>query len=253
MFRKTALVTGGTSGLGFEVVARLAEKGYNVFSLSKNQENIDIANKVYRTAKCRCRPSFMQCDISDERSVEQAADIITSCIGHLDLLVNNAATIKVGGIEDLDFDDFERVMHVNVAGAFLVTKYMMKALKNSEDAKVINISSVSGRMPSSSLAYSASKAALDIMSKCMAKELGKYGIRVNTVVPGMFDSGFQIHEGDTNSDDYEHIKEVCGKSYILGLGNIENVADAVMYLTSDNCKWMTGSELVVDGGLSVMR
>ena len=242
---KVALVTGGTSGLGLQLISKLTERGYKVYSLSRNRNMIDSLRIKYPTVE------FMCGDITSEQDISITVQTITSNEGRLDVLVNNAGIIYPGGIEQLNYDEWRKMFEVNVNGVFLLTQKFLSLLKKTSDSCIINISSISSKMTGSSMAYSASKAAIDMMTKSLAKELAQYGIRVNSVNPGIMDTGFQVHNHLMNDEQYPGFLENVEKTYPLGIGTANDVSNLILFLVSDEAKWITGSNYIIDGGRSV--
>lgn len=242
---KIALVTGGTSGLGLQLVSDLTDRGYKVYSLSFNQKIINSLKSNYPAVE------FMCGDITKEQDVDVAVQTITNDEGRLDVLINNAGIIYPGGIEQLSYDEWKKMFDVNVNGVFLVTQKFLSLLKKTGDSCVINVSSISSKMTGGSIGYSASKAAVDMMTKSLAKELAQYGVRVNSVNPGIMDTGFQVHNQLMNEEQYSEFLDGIGKTYPLGIGKAADVSDLILFLISDKAKWITGSNYIIDGGRSV--
>lgn len=243
--KKVALVTGGSSGLGLQLVTDLTEKGYKVYSISRNQSVINELNQKYLIAEYMCG------DITNENDINSAVQLISNNEGHIDVIVNNAGIIYPGGIEQLDYNEWKTMFDVNVNGVFLITKLFLPLLKKAENASVVNISSISSQMTGGSMAYSASKAALDMITKSLAKELAQYSIRVNSVNPGIMNTGFQVHNHLLKEDQYPEFLENIEKTYPMGIGTARDVTNLVLFLISEEAKWITGSNYIIDGGRSV--
>lgn len=243
--KQTALISGGTSGLGLQLAKELVEKGYRVYAFSRNKNRIEELKKLYNGI------TFVHGDVTDKHSLNNIYSIISNEIGCLDLLVNNAGIIYPGGIEQLELDDWHKMFNINVTGVFLLVQVMLPLLKMSNNASIINVSSISSQMTGSSIAYSACKAAVDMMTKSMAKEFAKYKIRVNSVNPGMLSTGFQIHNNMIDECDYDGFLEKVGRTYPLGIGDPSDVAKLIIFLSSKDANWITGSNYIIDGGKSV--
>ena len=242
---KVALITGGTSGLGLQIVKDLNDAGYKVISLSRTKEKIDVLHNEYPGIDFYC------CNISNEQEIEETFEYISRKYGVVDVLINNAGIIHAGGVEVLSLTDWKDMIDVNLTSIFLLTKIILPLIKKSEMGNIINISSISSKMTGSSIAYSACKAALDMMTKSLAKELSTYNIRVNAVNPGIISTGFQIHNGLIAEEDYNGFLENISVGYPLGVGTAEDISNMVMYLISDKAKWITGSCYIIDGGKSI--
>ena len=238
--KKVALVTGGTKGLGLEIVHRLISDNYIVYSIARDFRNERGASDAY----------FHMGDITNIDSLTALSDIINTNAGKLDLLVNNAGIIAGGGIEDIDYDNWNNVMNINVNGVFNCTKVMLPLLKKSNLASIVNISSISSKMVSSSMAYSCSKSAVDMMTKCLAKDLAKHN--VNSISPGIMKTGFQVNNSIVNEDKYDDFIDKCSCGYPFGIVKTEEVAELVSYLGSSKASCITGANITIDSGRSLL-
>ena len=243
--RKVAVVTGGTSGLGYSTVLRLNDLGYKVYSLSKSQNRARSLQKEHPTIK------FIVCDISNPNELDRVVCEEFSFEENIDVLINNAGIIKSGGIETLSIDDWKKSSEINLDSVYYVTKILLPFLVNSGKASIINISSISSKKPGASIAYSVNKAGVDMLTKILAKELSKYGIRVNSVNPGMLDTGFQVHNNLVTQEMYNTFLENVAKDYPLGIGNTDDVVNLIEFLISDKASWITGGNYTIDGGASI--
>lgn len=242
---KVALVTGGTEGLGLQLVKDLKQHGYKVYSISRNKKKIEnIKNEANDVV-------FFEGDISSYKDITKIYHLLDQKEGVVDVLINNAGIIYAGGIEQLEIQEWNRTFEINVGGIFIVTKIMLPLLKKSQNASIINISSISSKMTGASMAYSASKATVDMMTRSLAKELSGYNIRVNSVNPGIMDTGFQVNNNLINEIEYQNYLQSISTTYPLGIGTAENVSDLVLFLISKGAKWITGGNFVIDGGRSI--
>lgn len=243
--KRIALVTGGTSGLGLQLVRDLVSANYKVYSLSRKEDAINQLKKELPEVVCLCG------DVSDMSVLMNAYETIEQNDGKLDVLINNAGIIYPGGVEKLEVDEWNKMFAVNVNGVFYSVKAFLPLLKKSENANVINVSSISSQMTGSSIAYSACKAAVDMMTKSMAKELASYKIRVNSVNPGIISTGFQIHNELMTEKEYPGFLSEISKTYPLGIGEAKDVSNLICFLISEDAKWITGSNYIIDGGRSI--
>ena len=243
--KKIALVTGGTSGLGLQLVRDLVSANYKVYSLSRNEDAINQLKKELPEVVCFCG------DVSDMSMLKSASETIEQNEGKLDVLINNAGIIYPGGVEKLEADEWNKMFSVNVNGIFYAVKTFLHLLKKSENANDINVSSISSQMTGSSIAYSACKAAVDMMTKSMAKELASYRIRVNSVNPGIISTGFQVHNELMTEKEYPDFLNEISKTYPLGSGETKDVSNLICFLISEDAKWITGSNYIIDGGRSI--
>ena len=167
-------------------------------------------------------------------------------------LVNNAGSIIPGGIESLSFQDWDTSLTNNLSSYFNVTKTFIEMLKGAPNSSIVNVSSISAKLGGASVAYSVAKAGVNMFSQVVARELAKYNIRVNCVSPGIVNSGFQVANGVIKPDDYSNFLETQAATYPLGIGDVSEIAKAVYFLAADESSWITGANITVDGGRSVM-
>lgn len=245
--KKTYLLTGGTSGIGLDTISQLAEdKNNKIYSISRSEDKIQLAEK--RLSKLPGECIFCRGDVSIREEVISVYQKISQETGCIDGLINNAGVIHPGGIEALDFNRWIQTLNVNLSSAYSVTQAFLPLMKKSDGASIVNVSSISSTLLGSSVGYSVCKAALDMLTKALAKELAKYGIRVNSVNPGITKTGFQVSNELMSSDEYDRFLEDVAKTYPLGLGEPRDVSNLILYLLSEKAKWITGSIMVVDGG-----
>lgn len=231
---KTILVTGGVRGIGREIALAFVKKGYRVCAVySKDEQSAREIEKLgvetYHT------------DVSKETEVQALFDTI----GKVDVLVNNAGIALVKQIQDVTYEEYERLMSVNVGGAFLCAREAAKGMITRQSGLIVNISSVWGEVGGScESVYSASKAALIGFTKALAKELGWSGIRVNSVSPGVIDTPMNARFS---------AEEMCALQEEIPAGRLgsgEDVARAVVYLEEND--YVTGIDLPVNGGFSIV-
>lgn len=230
---KTALVTGGTRGIGFGIACALLQKGYRVcVTYSRDEESAEKAAAVgLETYKA---------DVLSEAAVEA----LFEKIGNVELLVNNAGISLVKQLQDVTYAEFERVMSVNVGGAFLCAREAAKKMISAQRGHIVNIASVWGEVGGScESVYSASKAALLGFTKALAKELGWSGIRVNSISPGVIDTPMNAC---FSREEMQALREEIPMGRI---GNAEDVARAVLFLEEND--YITGVDLPVNGGFSI--
>lgn len=249
---KNVVITGGTSGFGLasiKVFIRELKDDVRIISLSRSADKIEKAKK--ELGESASQVEFLQADVSDVNKLNQTATYISKKYGKIDCLVNNAGTIIPGGIEILKENEWDWVLKNNLSSYFYTTKAFLQLLKESNYPSIVNISSISAKKGGSSVAYSVAKAGVDMITLVSAKELAKYGIRVNAISPGIASTGFQIWNNMVSEKDYPKLLQNNVKDYPLGIGEPIDVAEMVYYLSSEKAKWITGSNILVDGGRSM--
>ena len=238
---KVALISGGARGMGAEEALLFAKEGAKVVIGDVLEEGRDIAAQIPAG-----QAIFVRLDVTSEADWQRAVSMAEEVYKRLDILVNNAGVSAVGGIEDTTEEEWDRVMDVNAKGVFLGTKYAIPAMQRSGGGSIINISSQLGivAMNESSPQYIASKGAVRLLTKSTAIQYAAEGIRCNSVHPGPIVT--PMTEG-RRSD--EAVRELMESRIPLGrYGEAIDVAYGVLYLASDEASFVTGSELVIDGG-----
>jgi dihydroanticapsin dehydrogenase len=241
---KIALVTGGSRGIGFSTGKILSENGATVVITGKDTERLEKAAKKI--------PNSIAI-VADIRNTNDVKNVVSKTIekfGRLDILVNNAGIFpKIKKLHEIDEDEWNEVLDVNLTGQFRFTKEAIPHLQKTSGS-IVNISSDAGLKAYQGFnadAYSASKAALIILTKCWALEYSKNKIRVNCICPGVVNTDMTKPFLKTQTD-----KEFMDNEHPLGrIGQPEEIAKAIMYFVSDDASWTTGAVLTVDGGESI--
>ena len=241
---KVALITGGSRGIGFAIAKTLSENGASVVITSKNSEKLNIA-------KSKISNSFgITCDIKKTNEVKNVVDETIKKFGRLDILVNNAGIFpKIKKLHEIDENEWDEVLDVNLTGQFRFTKEAIPHLQKTSGC-IINISSDAGLKAYQGFnadAYSATKAALIVLTKCWALEYAKDKIRVNCICPGVVDT-------DMTKPFLKNQKDIefMNNEHPLGrIGQPEEIGKSVLYFASDDALWITGAILTVDGGESI--
>jgi NAD(P)-dependent dehydrogenase (short-subunit alcohol dehydrogenase family) len=251
---KGAIVTGGASGIGLAISRRLAEAGAAVILADINVEEAKKETGALRSQGYKAQ--FLKCDVTKEADVkDMIADAVRKLDG-IDILVNNAGIYPRIPLDEMNSQDFESVISVNLTGTFLCSRYAAREMISQQKGGcIINIASIEALHPSSTgmSAYDASKGGVLMLTKSLARELGKHDIRVNAIAPGAIKTqGVLSHIGI--SADRAQLKEL--KSFLsriaLGrMGDADDIARVVLFLASDLAGYITGDFIVVDGGYLV--
>lgn len=242
---KVAIVTGGTRGIGRAIVLALAAEGCDViFNYAKSKEQ---AVSLVQEVKNLKRKALAYCaDIKDYKKVKEMIDEAKEKLGGLDILVNNAGILRDKALVMMDPADWQEVIDTNLTGVFNATRAAIYGFLKEKKGDIINITSVSGLigLPRQTN-YSAAKAGIIGFTKALAKEVGSYNIRVNAVAPGFIDT-------DMVSAMPEKLKVEMLKLIPQGrFGKPEDVAKTVLFLLSDEAKYITGQVITLDGGLAM--
>lgn len=251
MEKQVYLISGGSSGIGLSIIDRLHHDGHTVISLSRSKEKIDRALKEMPHLEGEVH--FLTGDISDPADVEDIKDEIEDKHGKLDGLVNNAGVLTKGTIETISIEEWQFTLDVNLTGPYVLTKALLPLLRKPDAASIVNISSVAGLKPGTSVAYSVSKAGLDMLTRFLAGDLGPYNIRVNSVNPGLVRTHIHLdNEVVEDKDAYEAMLDKARPRYPIGrIGKPEDISSLVCYLLSNEASWITGSIITADGGVMV--
>ena len=241
---KVALISGAASGMGRSEATIFAAEGAKVVVGDLLEaEGRDVVDTI---AKAGGQARFVKLDVTDEKSWQDAVAAAVSGFGKLDILVNNAGISGTFDPDTLSVSAWDRLMNVNAKGVFLGMKYAVPALEKAGGGAIVNISSISGFAGQDRvhMAYNASKGAVRIMTKSAAVQFGKLGIRVNSVHPGIMPP----MRTSVGSADPAWRERSLRHVPLKREGRVEEVAYAVLFLASDEASYITGTELVVDGG-----
>jgi 3-oxoacyl-[acyl-carrier protein] reductase len=238
---QTALITGGSRGIGRAVAVTLAREGADI--LLHYHRNRDAAHEVGKEIGKPVR--FLQADLGSARAIDgMVADLGTTPI---DILVNNAGIWGSTPLGSTPLEELEAMLNLNIKGMFWLTQVALPLLR--EGARIVNISSVAGRLatPGGRSAYGASKAAVDAFTRNWALELAPRKIRVNAVAPGYVETDMT----ETYFSDGQRLESAIQRTPFKRLGNTQEVADTVLFLCSDAARWIVGQSINVSGGFVV--
>lgn len=243
---RTALVTGGGSGIGLGCARRLAAEGATVTICGRDEARLQAA-----LASLGGDARYVVADVTDEAAVSDAVGAASGRDGALDVVVANAgATAAFGPLALLDVDAFERDLRLNITGTFLTIKHAAPALARSGGGAIVAVSSIAGGLTHRLMgAYAVSKAGLEMLVRNAADELGGYGIRVNAVRPGLVPT----EASDPLASNPATCADYLAQMPLGRLGTTDDVAAAVAFLAADESSWVTGQVLGVDGGHTLRR
>ena len=244
---KVALISGGAKGQGAEEARLFAREGAKVVFGDILDEEGSIVNAEINEAGGEGK--YVHLDVTNETEWYAAVKETLDTYGKLNILVNNAGILLRKGLEETSGEEWDRIQKVNLKGVFLGSKAVIPAMREAGGGSIVNISSVSGLIGSTSTAYGASKGGVRLLTKSTAVEYGPEGIRCNSVHPGVI-------ETDMMSEVLANDEERANWLARTPLGTFacpRDVALAVLYLASDESRYVTGSELVIDGGATVSQ
>jgi len=240
---KIALVTGGSRGIGRAIVERFINEGAKV-AVNYNKS----ADKAYQLKKMYRNIEIFKADVSKRDEVKRMIEDIHSKLGTIDILVNNAGILDFRKFEDYDEESVRRMIDVNLFGTIYTTLEALEDLKKNRGV-IINIASNAGIGTAfeGTTYYAISKAGIIMLTKRLAYELGKYGIRVNAIAPGWVETDMTI--GGRTEDEIKAIKKIImNKTELNIVGKPEYIADIALFLASEESRFITGQVIVADGG-----
>jgi NAD(P)-dependent dehydrogenase (short-subunit alcohol dehydrogenase family) len=241
---KTAIITGGASGLGLATAKKFVENNIKTIIIGRNETGLAATAKSLGEL---C--SYKVFDLGNLKGIPALVDELVSEFGPVDILVNNAGINQKKAFTEVTDEEFQRVILTNLTSVFVLSREVAKTMLQQKSGCIINISSMAAQygIPYV-IAYTASKSGIDGMTKAMAVELSPQGIRVNCVAPGFIETNMSAKALD---EDPQRKQKVLSRTPMGKLGLPEDIADAVYYLASDAAKYLTGVVLPVDGGNSI--
>jgi NAD(P)-dependent dehydrogenase (short-subunit alcohol dehydrogenase family) len=240
---KVALVTGGSSGIGRAIALKLSQAGAKVAILDI-KECEDLLDEIGRD-----KARFYRCDVTSAEEVKETVNRVYEDFGRIDIVVNAAGIIIRKDAVETSEEEWDRVLNVNLKGPFLVSKYSIPYMIRGGGGSIVNIASGWGlKGGPKAAAYCASKGGLVNMTRAMAIDHGKNGIRVNCVAPGDVDTPMLRSEAKQLGISWEDFLRDASNRPLARIGRPEDIANAVLFLASDMASWITGATLVVDGG-----
>lgn len=250
---KHAIVTGASSGIGRGIAERLAKEGVNVTvgDLQREpkqgkyyQTNVTVSTDELLEMEYGVASTFIQADLSSVEDTKKLIETAQSEFGGIDILINNVGIQFAGSTQDITVKQWDTTVDTNLRSYFLTAKYAGEALRASEQGRIVNISSVMARFGGGGAPYSAAKAGIVNMTRDLAVEFADDSVTVNAVLPGVIKTPMQdLNDKETQAAQAE-------MTPLPRLGEPRDVGNAVAFLVSEEAEWISGSQLLVDGGLA---
>ena len=241
---KIAIVTGGGSGIGFAITERFVSSGILTVIVGRDQQKLDLAKeRLGKLCVTLC------CDLSDLNSIPKMVEQVIKEYGRIDILVNNAGINMKKEFTEVTDEEFQSIIKTNVTAVFSLSREVVKKMLQQGDGSIINISSMASQygLPKV-IAYTASKSAIEGMTRAMAVELSPKGIRVNCIAPGFIATDMSAK---ALNGDLERKQKVMSRTPMGYMGDPVDIANAALYLANGEAKYVTGVVLPVDGGNSI--
>ncbi len=242
--KKVAVITGGGSGIGFGIAEKFIEKGIQAILVARDEEKL-------RNACAQLGPSchYKTCDLSDLKTIAPLIQRILSEYGRIDVLVNNAGINMKKDFTEVTDEEFQKILTVNVCSVFAISREVVKDMIRRRSGSIINISSMAAQygLPRV-IAYSASKSAIEGMTRAMASELSPHTIRINCIAPGFIETAMTAK---ALNDDPERKAKAMGRTPMGKMGKPADIGAAAAFFASDESAYITGTILCVDGGNAI--
>ena len=239
---KSVIVTGGARGIGKRIAEKFAEEGANIIITDINESVLEEAKKIYEMYKTNV--IGIKQNVSIESDCKNVVEQAVKTFGKLDILVNNAGITKDGLAIKMKEEDFMDVINVNLKGTFFMSKYALGVMSLKRYGKIINISSIVGLTgQAGQVNYSSSKAGVIGLTKSLAREYAKRNININAVAPGF------IKTDMTDKLDDKTKQDIISQIPLQRFGSVDDVANCVLFLASDESSYITGQVISVNGGL----
>ncbi|MCB1704112.1 MAG: SDR family oxidoreductase [Halioglobus sp.] len=240
---KVALVSGAASGIGNATALRFAQEGATVVGFDVNEGG----EAWQAVASCAKGSDFLTGDVTREAAVISAVERAVEKFGRIDVLVNAAGVSSYGATTDVDEAEWDRVMNINLKGSFLFAKHAAKSMLQQGSGSIVHIASIEGMVGlNGQITYGTSKGAVIQMTRNMAADFAKSGIRVNCVCPGAIETPLTAALQD---ESMRAMKQQMEEAHLMGrFGEADEIANAILFLASDEASFITGHPLVVDGG-----
>jgi 3-oxoacyl-[acyl-carrier protein] reductase len=239
---RVAIITGGARGIGKAIAFTFLREGAKIVLVDIDKKRLETVKD--EIGKIGGEAIAISCDITKSLDVKEMVSQVQKVFGRIDILINNAGIIRRGTIETVTEEDWDRVIEVNLKGTFNCCKAVVDTMKSQGYGKIVNISSIAGKMGdiTSAPGYGPSKAGMDALTKTLARQLARYGIHVNAVSPHAIETEMSAQWPE------ERRKEIISSIPLGRLGKPEDVAEAALFLASDEASFITGEILDVNGG-----
>lgn len=238
---KVAIITGGASGIGASLAKLFTAEGATVIAADINQDALDQISTHENI-------HGMKLDVTSEENWQTLVNNIEKQFGKIDILINNAGVSSEKSIQQIDYKDWELLSKINGFGTLLGLKYIIPIMEKYKTGSIVNLSSVTAQVGMGLNSYTASKGSVRAITKAAAAEFGRKGVRVNAVFPGVIETPMTANL-ESSAD---QLKQINAMTPLGRLGKPEEVANAILFLASDEASYITGAELVIDGGYSAM-
>lgn len=249
---KVVILTGASSGIGRSTAILFAKEGAKQVLSDVNdaegKKTLELVKKEKGDA------IYMHCDVTKGADVKKMVDQTLEKYGQIDILINNAGVVRVGQIEDMSEEEYNLLINTNLKGPYFCCHYVVPYLKQQQSGIIINIASVAGHIGQVNHAlYCSTKHGIRGMTKALALDLAPYNVRVNSVSPGATDTPMLVSDVTKQANDrgvaYEVVKEEFEKEGVMGRWAVpEEIATGILFLASDDASYMTGADLLLDGG-----
>lgn len=236
---KVAIITGGASGIGAGMVDLFSQEGAIVIAADINEEALEQASKKENVYG-------MKLNVASDDDWQALAKEVNDRFGKIDILVNNAGISSEKPYQDINIDDWQKMLSINGYGPFAGMKHVAPYMAAQKKGSIVNISSYTAQIGQGFNHYSASKGAVRAISKAAATTFGRDGVRVNTLFPGIIETPMT----QTLSTSQDLLGRLIQATPLQRLGKPEDIANAALFLASDESSYITGSELIIDGGFS---
>lgn len=246
------MITGAASGIGRATAELLAARGARIAAVDRDGEGLKLALEAIRSRGCEALPFVF--DLADVAHIDALVEEIALVMGRLDALVNNAAISTTRDVFAMTPQDWQHVLDVNLTAYFLCGRAAARAMRNGGGGSIVNIASVHRVISEPSAgAYAASKGAVGQLTRSLAIELAPYNVVVNSISPGFIRTAMSIVNGvdETTTEQFTNCYISSGRIPLRRAGLAHEVAAAVLFLAARTCPYITGADLVVDGGLTI--